>query len=665
MASPSPSSGRIPTDRWVKARRALFGAPRDWADRAIFHKLALIPILAWIGLGSDALSSCAYGPQEAFKALAGNEYLAVPLALATAVTVCLLALSYSALVESFPYGGGYGVATRMLGRHAGLVAGAALIIDYVLTIAISLVSAAEAFLSLVPSIPPEAFHTWTTWIAWGGIAFLTGLNLRGVREPVYALAPAFAVFLIVHALLIVAGIVLHIPEVPVVARELGHGFVSGWQTLGAFGMLTLFVGAFVIGGGTYTGIEAVSNGLPLLREPKVQNAKRTLLYIAVSLAICAAGLIVCYLLWGIRPVAGKTMNASLAEAVMGGWPGGRALVWAAMLSAAALLVAAAQAGFIGGPRVVANMAVDGWMPRRFVALSERLTTGNAVLFLALAAMAVIWLTGAQVTTLVVIYALSVFLTFFLAMAGMLRYWWSEKRGKPHRRRRIILFSLSAAVCAVVLVYGAITQFAAGAWIALIAIAAIAVVGILISNHYRSVSMGLIKLYRSLENLSLEPKPGVGEIDARRPVAAVLVSGFNGIGIHTVLNVFRSFPGYYQGVVFISVGVIDSGNFKGEDAVGDLQGQVEASLSRYVALAQAQGLPATSRMSLGTDIVDEAERLCLKAAKEFPRVTFFAGKVVFRRESWYQRWLHNDAALALLRRLQLAGHTVVVLPARIA
>ena len=644
----------------ARCRRVLIGAPRDVADRSIFHKLALVPLLAWIGLGSDALSSCAYGPEEAFKFLHGHEYLALPLAAATALTVCLLAAAYSALIESFPTGGGYGVATRMLGRHTGLVSGAALVLDYVFTIAISLAAATAAFFSL---LPPE-YARWRTPVALTAIALLTLLNLRGVREPVYALAPAFAVFLIVHALLIGAGIVLQLPHAPAVAREIGAGFLSGWDGLGALGMLTLFIGAFVIGGGTYTGIEAVSNGLPLLREPRIANAKRTLLYIAVSLATMAAGLIVCYLLWDVRPQAGRTMNATLATAVFGGWPGGTALVWCAMLSAAALLFAAAQAGFVGGPRVVANMAVDGWMPRKYAALSERLTTGNAVLVMAYGAVLAVVVTGGEIEQLVIIYAISVFLTFFLSMLGMLRYWVRVKQGSPKRRRRIVLFATATFVCGVVLAHACVNH-APGALLAGGAILVISVIGILINGHYRGVTMALIKLYRQLEDIPTATTVDPGPVDAKKPVAAILVSGYNGIGVHTVLNAMRAFPGHFNSVVFISVGVIDSGSFKGEDAVDELKHKVEGDLARYVQLARSQGLPATSVFSMGTDVVDEAEGLCLQVAKDYPKTTFFAGKVVFRRENWYHRWLHNDAGIALLRRLQLAGRVVVVLPARLS
>jgi hypothetical protein len=132
----------------------------------------------------------------------------------------------------------------------------------------------------------------------------------------------------------------------------------------------------------------------------------------------------------------------------------------------------------------------------------------------------------------------------------------------------------------------------------------------------------------------------------------------------VLNIFRAFPGYFRGLCFLSVGVVDSGEFKGEHAVKELRGKTEEMLQRYVRLAQGMGIPACSRYALGTDAVAEAERLCLEVARDFPRTTFFAGKMIFQRERWYDRLLHNETALAIQKRLQWAGKTVVTLPVRV-
>src|SRR5262249_53220916 len=152
-----------------------------------------------------------------------------------------------------------------------------------------------------------------------------------------------------------------------------HGAEQGLSTVGAVGLLLLFVRAYSLGGGTYTGIEAVSNGIPIMREPRVQTARRTMRYMAVSLAITASGLLLCYLLWQIQPVGGKTMNGVLVERMAGHSTLGTAFWITTLLSEGLLLVVAAQAGFIDGPRVLANMAVDSWVPHRFAALSERLT----------------------------------------------------------------------------------------------------------------------------------------------------------------------------------------------------------------------------------------------------------------------------------------------------
>ncbi len=145
---------------------------------------------------------------------------------------------------------------------------------------------------------------------------------------------------------------------------------------------------------------------------------------------------------------------------------------------------------------------------------------------------------------------------------------------------------------------------------------------------------------------------------------MLVGSYGGVGIHTVLNVFRSFPGHFKGLVFVTVGVIDSGEFKGEHAVEDLRRRTEEMLAHYVSLAAGLGVPAVGRMAIGTEAVAEAEKLCLEVAREFPKVVFFAGKMIFQRERWYHRLLHNETALAVEKRLRWVGKTMVTLPIRV-
>lgn len=660
-SGPSGRSERIETfGLGARLKRMVLGRARDLHDRRIFHQLALIPFLAWVGMGADGLSSTAYGPSEAFAAVGeGKSYIALALAAAIAGTVLLLSAAYSVLIEAFPSGGGYVVATRMLGRRAGLVSGCALLVDYVLTIAVSTAAACAALFALAP----REWSEWKLEAGCGAIALLTVLNLRGVRESVMVLTPIFLLFVLSHAILIGAGMVLHLPEAGQVARTVAGDAAHDWSALGLGAMVMLFFKAYSMSGGTYTGIEAISTGVPLMREPKVRHAQRTMVYLATSLSVCAAGLILCYLLWGVAPEEGKTMNAILAEKVAEHLPGGAVLVWTTLLSSAFLLVTATQAGFMGGPRTLANLALDSWVPRRLASLSERLTTANGVVLMGAAALLTLWLTKGEIRTIVAVYAINVFLTFTLTMAGMLRFWW-QKKGEPRRRRCVALFAGGLVVCATILGL-TVWEYRHGIGLWAVAVTGLLVaVCLLISAHYQSVSAGLRKLFMTLEAIPRPRKDPPGAIDPLKPTAVVMVSHFGGVGIHTVLNVFKAFPDHFRGVVFVSVGVIDSGAFKGEDSIVALRAQTEDNLRRYVELAHGLGLSAASRMAIGTDPVDEAARLCLAVAKDYPRATFFAGKVVFGRPRWYHWLLHNDAALAVQRRLQLAGRTVVVMPARI-
>ena len=646
----------------VRIKRALFGNPRDLHDSRIFHQISLIPFLAWVGLGADGLSSSAYGPEEAFRNLHEHTYLAVALAAVMAMTVFIISAAYRGIIEQFPHGGGgYVVATKLLGKAAGVTSGSALLVDYILTITVSIAAAGDAIFSFLP--PGWLALKMPLEITF--IAALTTLNLRGAKESAMALAPVFLLFCVTHLALIVGGILVHAPELPATARAVGTGFHHGLGTLGMGGMLLLFVHAYSLGGGTYTGIEAVSNGLPIMREPRVQTAKRTMVYMATSLAFTASGLLICYLLWHITPENGKTMNAVLAERMTAHLPLGRVLVVVTMLSEGILLVVAAQAGFIDGPRVLANMAVDSWVPRRFAALSDRLTTHNGIVLMGATSLAALLYAKGDVGTLVVMYSINVFLTFSLSMFGMLRHTWKTRREVQHWHRNILLFGVGFALCATILVITVMEKFKEGGWITLLCTGAVIGLCFVIRGHYRRVRFKLAQLYQDVKHIGasadLTPIPIA---DRRAPTAAVLVPNFGGIGIHTILNVFRAFPAHFKNLVFVSVGVIDSGGFKGAEAVESLEASTEAMLKRYRAVATELGVPSEYHYTVGTDAVAEAEKLCLSIMRNYSVVTFFAGKVVFEQERWYQRFLHNETALSIQKRLYWAGATMVVLPARV-
>jgi amino acid transporter len=646
---------------WAKIRHFLFGKPRNIAEPSIFHRLSLIPLLAWIGLGADGLSSSSYGPEEAFRALGGHTYLAIGLALATAITVLIIASGYSRIIEEFPSGGGgYLVASRLLGERLGVVSGCALLVDYALTIAVSITAAGDNMFSVLPM-------EWQFVKLPVVIILIVGLivlNIRGVRESVLALTPIFFLFIITHVILVGVGIFSHATNLPAITRNAADGFSQDYGLIGMGGMLLIFVRAYSMGGGTYTGIEAVSNGMPIMREPRVHTARRTMLYMAISLSAMAGGLILCYLLWGITPETGKTMNAILAERISGGFPFARSFVVLTLFSAGALLIVAAQAGFIDGPRVLANMAVDSWVPRHFATLSERLTTMNGIVLMGVTSLIVVVYTRGNIHTLILMYSINVFLTFSLSMFGMLRLWWSRK-GKRLWKRRVALFSIGFLLCLTVLCITVMEKFTEGGWVTVVTTLLLVTFCFGIRRHYNKVFLRLRRLDSILVDIPTDPAMApVGEVDPKEPTAAVLVGGYGGLGIHTLLAIFRSFPNHFKNVLFISVGVVDSGEMKGAEQLELLKERTEDSLKKYVKLAGSLGFPADYRMAFGPDVVEEGVKLCFETAKEFPRITFFAGQLVFRHESWYHRLLHNQTAFSIQRQLFWEGQTMVVLPVRV-
>jgi Amino acid permease len=645
----------------------IVGKARDPMDPRIFHSVTLASFLAWVGLGADGLSSSAYGPEEAFKALGSHAYLAVALAIMTAVTVLIISLAYAKMIELFPGGGGgYLVATKLLGERWGVVSGCALIVDYILTISISVSSGVDQIFSLLPA----DWHGNAFTMKVLALVVLIVLNLRGVKESVTVLVPIFLTFVATHFLMITAAIVGRFTQLPEVVTGAWAEAQSTTREIGMWPMIFIILKAYSLGGGTYTGIEAVSNGVPILREPRVANAKRTMLYMALSLAFTASGIIIGYLLVGARPHPTKVMNAILAERTFGAWQIGNfslggSLVALTLVSAGCLLFVAAQTGFLDGPRILSNMATDSWVPHRFAQLSDRLVTKNGIWLMGLAAFLTLVYTKGSVSRLVVMYAINVFLTFSLTMLGMSRHWIQERRSDPHWKRHLLLHGSGLLLCVSILVITIYEKFQEGAWLTIVVTSGFVGVAFLVKRHYLRVREQLRRLDEALLNIPVrqheEPK---SEISRDEPVAVMLVSGFSGLGVHMVLSVQTLFPHQFKSYLFVSVGVIDSAIFKGSAELEALQRHTVEDLEKYVSFARKLGFKADYRYEIGTEAVQSVVEVCEEVQKEFPRSIFFLGQLVFENDKFYHRLLHNETAFAIQRRLQFAGLQSIVLPIRV-
>ena len=661
----------------ARVKRALFGAPKDVKDPHAFHKLSLVALLAWVGLGADGLSSSAYGPEEAFRQLGEHTGLAVYLALAMAFTVFVISYGYSRIIEQFPSGGGgYLVASKLLGPRIGVLSGAALLVDYVLTITISVASGADAIFSFLP----PSWQAAKLSFAFAGLALLAVMNLRGVKESVTTIAPVFFVFVITHAILLVIVIGGHAGQIPAVASEVREGTHHAVGALGLMGALGLFVRAYSLGGGTYTGIEAVSNGVAMMREPRVATARRTMVLMATSLALTASGLLLSYLLIHARPVDGKTLNAVLFESVASSWhigaiPVGMVFVVVSLVSEGALLFVAAQAGFVDGPRVMANMATDSWLPHRYSALSERLTMRNGVMLMAGAAVAALFYTHGDVSKLVVMYSINVFVTFSLSNIGMSRFWIRHRKDDPTWSRHLPAHLLAAGLCLVILAITVFEKFTEGGWLTLLITALVTGLSFLIKRHYGLVVRAIRRLDRELPDPNEDPHTArlygadgvpqsLGAPDPREPVAIVFVGGYGGLGRHALLTLERMFPGHFKGIVFVSIAVVDSDSFKGAREIEALEQRTQRNLAAYERFAGVLGRRATSAYAVGTEVAVEGERLATELRDRYPKALVVAGQIIFEEDTFWNRLLHNETAFLIQRRLQHHGVPMIVMPVQL-
>jgi amino acid transporter len=658
---------KIPSDKQLK--EAIIGRARSISDDSTFHRISLVAFLAWIGLGADGISSSAYGPEEAFRYLGQHHSLALFVALGTIFTIFIISTSYKQIIKLFPHGGGgYFVAGKLLSPFVGMVSGSALLIDYLLTITLSISSGADAVFSFLPA----SVHEFKLVFAFMALLLLIVLNLRGVKESVIALAPIFMLFILTHIFFIIYIFFSKSTELGNTLTSTSADLHNSVAQLGLFGTIFIIMKAYSMGAGTYTGIEAVSNGMPILREPKVVTARRTMNLMAVSLSFLVLGLMVGYSLYKVQVSPVKTLNAVLLESATVGWGKYSAYLFVSitLFSEAILLFVAAQTGFLDGPRIIANMAADQWFPKRFASLSDRLVNQHGVVFMGVSAMILMLVSKGRVSLLIVLYSINVFITFSLSQMGMVRHWWNVRRINRQWYKGLIINGIGLLLTGFILISVVIFKFDEGGWITLLITGTLIILAINIKKHYRKTKarLQILKSTAMKHFKELYKKQGISDeavknlkYDRDAPTAVILVSGFGGTGFTTLMKVVESFKSSCTNIIFIRIGIINSGNFKGTQEMEDFKERVIKDGLTYIHYANQLGHYARFFWTIGTDPVAEIDRMIPRLLRSIRYPTFFGGQLVFSARYTFESLLHNHTIFMVQRKLFKRGIPVIILP----
>jgi len=465
-------------------KRVLVGAPMPLAQ-ARHERLSKRVALAVFS--SDALSSVAYATEEILLilVLAGTAALhySVPIALAITALLAIVAISYQQTIHAYPSGGGsYIVARENLGSVPGLVAAAALLVDYVLTVSVSVAAGVAAVTSAMPHLAEHKVA-----IGVGCVAVIALANIRGVREsgrifavPTYFFIVSFGVLLLEGFYRLATGSLPATPPPDIPAMEALTWF--------------LILRAFASGCTAMTGIEAISNGIPAFRPPESRNAAITLGWMAVVLGTFFVGLTVLADRLGIVPVPEETVVSQIARRLHGS-----GLFYYAIQAATALiLVLAANTSFADFPRLSSLLARDRFIPRQFATLGERLVFSNGIMVLGAMAALLLVLFGGETHALIPLYAVGVFISFTLSQSGMVRRWWYRR--EPGWRHRLVINGVGAVTTGIVTLVIAATKFTHGAWIVVIVVPTLVAAFLAMRRHYDEVAEQL-----SLEGLARPPE----------------------------------------------------------------------------------------------------------------------------------------------------------------
>jgi len=629
----------------TSVKRLLVGSPLR-TEQAAHERLSKKTALAVFS--SDALSSTAYATEEILLVLAAavafgqaNSFrYVVPISLGIAALLVVVATSYRQTIHAYPTGGGaYIVAKENLGTNAGLVAGASLLVDYVLTVSVSTAAGVAAITSMVQGTRFASLDEHKVLLCLVCIAFIAVANLRGVREsgalfaaPTYAFVACF-IFMIAYGLFnyFVTG-----DAAPVLAGD-ELKVAEGYR----FQPVTMFLilGAFSNGCAALTGIEAISNGVPAFKRPEARNASRTLVVMAALLTTMFLGTSVMAWLYGVHPHASETVISQFGRIIFKGpvaW-----FYYVVQITTALILVLAANTSFADFPRLASLLARDRFLPRQFANRGDKLVFSNGIVILAIFASVLVIAFGGDTSRLIPLYAVGVFLSFTLSQAGMVRHWLAagggdaraskfvedEVTGRANWKKSILINGLGAAATFVVLCVFVVTKFVHGAWIVVVIIPLLVFMFRSIHRHYVGVA----------RQLSTE---GLVHLHEIRNTVIVPVSGIHR-GVVTALQYAKSISTNGVKAVYVDLD---------EDATRRIQEKWE-QWGSGVELVVLQ----SPYRSLTRPLLRYVERQRRRGSDDF--VTVVLPEFVPAR--WWQQLLHNQSSLLLKGSLLFRKCVVVV------
>ncbi|NVN50168.1 putative amino acid permease, GabP family [Mycolicibacterium hippocampi] len=626
------------------ARRLLLGRPfrSDNLSHTLLPKRIALPVFA-----SDALSSTAYAPEEIFLVLSvaglASYSMAPWIGLAVAAVMLIVIASYRQNVHAYPSGGGdYEVVNTNLGPTAGLTVASALLVDYVLTVAVSMSAAMSNIGSAVPFI-----NEHKVWFAVAAILTLAALNLRGIRESGTAFAIPTYAFMIGMSIMLAWGFFqIYVLGTPLRAESADFEMHSEHGDVLGFALIFLVARAFSSGSAALTGVEAISNGVPAFRKPKSRNAATTLLMLGVIAVTLFMGIIMLARAIGVqiaeRPseqLVGapenyqqKTLIVQLAETVFHGFPLGLFLI---ALVTALILVLAANTAFNGFPVLGSILAQDRYLPRQLHTRGDRLAFSNGILFLAFGAVAFVVAFQAQVTALIQLYIVGVFVSFTFSQIGMVRHWTrllrteTDTAVRSRMKRSRVINAIGLICTGTVLVIVVVTKFVAGAWIAIVAMSALFGIMKLIHKHYASVS-------RELELRSAEADDMV--LPSRNH-AIVLVSNAHMPTLRALAYARATRPDMLEAIT-VSVDDAETRALVHKWEQSDISVPLKVIASPYREITRP--------------VLDYVKRV----GKDSPRtvVTVFIPEYVVGH--WWEQLLHNQSALRLKGRLLFEPNVMV-------